>query len=72
MNFLIPTNLSRFVIPHGKTEVTVTDDLSRAFDLSQDAGLGPVWVKEKEVTRLSPTKTVTFISGQLVSHGDGL
>ena len=58
----------RFVIPEGRTEVTVTEALSQAFELSKEAGLAPVWVQEQEVLNLSPTKTVTFIHGDLVSH----
>ena len=58
----------RFVIPEGRTEVTVTEALSQAFEQSKEAGLAPVWVQEQEVLNLSPTKTVTFIHGDLVSH----
>ena len=58
----------RFVIPSGKCEVTVSAALSNAFEQSKDAGLFPVWVQEEEVLNISPTKTVTFINGELVSH----
>ena len=58
----------RFVIPSGKCEVTVSKALSHAFEQSKEAGLSPVWVQEEEVLNISPTKTVTFINGELVSH----
>ena len=69
----------RFVIPEGRTELTVSESLSLAHQKSLDSGLAPVWVEEEEVTRLSPTKTVrrveeslmilnTFLSGR-VRHG---
>ena len=62
------TVVVRFVIPKGRTEVTVTEALAQAFDPSKEAGLAPVWVQEQEVLNISPTKTVTFIHGDLVSH----
>lgn len=52
------TVMVRFVIPRGKTEVTVTEALNIAYDNSQDAGLGPIWVEEDEILKLTPTKTV--------------
>ena len=58
----------RFVIPEGRTEVTVTESLALAFEQTSDAGMNPVWVQEQEVLNISPTKTVTFIHGDLVSH----
>ena len=51
----------RFVIPRGKTEVTVSDALSQGFDQSQEAGLGPLWVEEDEILTITPTKTVNII-----------
>ena len=48
----------RFVIPRGKTEVTVSEALSEGFDQSQEAGLGPMWVEEDEILTITPTKTV--------------
>jgi len=51
----------RFVIPEGRTEVTVTEALSQAFEQSKEAGLAPVWVQEQEVLNLSPTKTDVFV-----------
>ena len=36
-------------------------DLSLAYQKSQDCGLSPVWVKEEEVTALTPTKTDVFV-----------
>ena len=50
----------RFVIPRGKSEVTVSDALSTAYDQSAEAGLGPVWVKEDEILNITPTKTVSL------------
>jgi len=58
----------RFVIPQGRTEVTVTEALALAYDQSKEAGLAPIWVQEQEVLNISPTKTVTFIHGELVSR----
>ena len=55
------------MIPRGKTEVTVSDDLATAFEQSQAGGLEPEWIQEEDVTGLSPTKTVKFIQGDLVS-----
>ena len=54
-------HLHRFVIPSGKSEVTVTESLSLAYQKSQDSGLSPVWVEEEEVTALTPTKTDVFV-----------
>ena len=48
----------RFVIPRGKTEVTVSEALSLGYDQSSDADHGPVWVAEEEVLSLQPSKTV--------------
>ena len=42
----------RFVIPRGKTEVTVSEALSLGYDQSSDADHGPVWVAEEEVLSL--------------------
>ena len=58
----------RFVIPEGKTEVTVTESLALAFVQTSDAGMNPVWVQEQEALNISPTNMVTFIHGDLVSH----
>eukprot|EP00092_Neocalanus_flemingeri_P010154 GFUD01010944.1.p1 GENE.GFUD01010944.1~~GFUD01010944.1.p1 ORF type:complete len:1552 (+),score=561.52 GFUD01010944.1:76-4731(+) len=62
----------RFVIPQGRTEVTVTEALAQAFDQSKEAGLTPVWVQEQEVLNISPTKTDVFVmdpfSGPGFSH----
>ena len=49
----------RFIIPRGKSEVTVTDALHTAYDQSREAGLGPVWVQEEEILKITPTKTVS-------------
>ena len=49
------------MIPSGKSEVTVTESLSLAYQKSQDCGLSPVWVEEEEVTALTPTKTDVFV-----------
>ena len=47
-----------FVIPEGKTELTVSESLSQAFQKSLDYGLAPIWKKEMDTVRLKPTKTV--------------
>ena len=49
------------MIPSGKSEVTVSESLSLAYQRSQDCGLSPVWVEEHEVTALTPTKTDVFV-----------
>ena len=58
---------SRFVIPEGLDETSVTDALSEAFNLCSEADMAPAWVEEASVLNVSPTKTVTFIHGELVS-----
>ena len=58
----------RFVVPEGRTEASVSEALADAFEQSKEAGLSPVWVQEQEILNISPTKTVTFINGELVSH----
>ena len=50
----------RFVIPRGKSEVTVTEALSQAFEESREAGLEPAWVPEDDILQLVPTKTVSL------------
>jgi hypothetical protein len=35
--------------------------------MAEENGLKPGWVREEEVHNISPTKTVTFIQGDLVS-----
>ena len=61
----------RFVIPTGKEKNTVTENLNTAFERSTESGLSPVWSKEAEVAKLSPTKMVKLIIlwGELVSRG---
>ena len=54
------TVIVRFVIPRGKTEITVTEVLNIAYENSKDAGLGPVWVDEDDILKLTPTKMVNF------------
>ena len=49
------------MIPIGKSEVTVTESLSLAFQKSRDCGLSPIWVEEEEVKALTPTKTDVFV-----------
>ena len=51
----------RFVIPEGRSEVTVSEFLSLAFQKSRDSGLTPAWLGEREVMTLRPTKTVSFV-----------
>ena len=48
----------RFVLPSGKTEATCSDDLSNAFDLVQESGMGPQWAKPEEVLEIIPSKKV--------------
>ena len=50
----------RFVIPRGKTEVSVSEALQLGYDRSNDADHGPVWVNEDDVLSLQPSKTVSF------------
>ena len=57
----------RFVIPEGLDETSVTDALAEAFSRCREADMGPAWVEESAVLNVSPTKTVTFIHGELVS-----
>ena len=49
----------RFVIPEGRSEVTVSEFLNLAFQKSRDSGLTPAWLGEREVMTLRPTKTVS-------------
>lgn len=51
--------LVRFVLPKGKTETTCTEDLSYAFDQSQDNGLNPNWIEHDKCLALRPGKTVS-------------
>ena len=51
----------RFVLPKGRTEVTVTEALAQAFDQSKGAGLAAIWVQEQEVLNISPTETVIYL-----------
>ena len=63
----LTVNNSRFVIPEGLDETSVSDALSEAFNLCSEADMAPAWVEEASVLNVSPTKTVTFIHGELVS-----
>ena len=56
------------MIPTGKEKNTVTENLYTAFERSTESGLSPMWIKEAEVAKLSPTKMVKFIWGELVSR----
>ena len=38
-----------FVIPKGRTELTVTDSLAQAFNVSKEAGMSPIWVEEQKL-----------------------
>lgn len=62
----------RFVIPRGKTEVSVSEALSLGYDQSSEADHGPVWVNEEEVLALQPSKTDVFVmdpfSGPAFDH----
>jgi hypothetical protein len=44
----------------------VTEALAQAFEACREAEMGPVWMEEERVLAVSPTKTVTFIMGELV------
>ena len=44
----------------------MSDALSEAFNRCREADMGPAWVEEVAVLNVSPTKTVTFIHGELV------
>ena len=48
----------RFVIPEGRTEVSVTESLALAFEQAIRSGMNPVWVQEQKVLNISPNKTV--------------
>ena len=63
--------LLRFVIQTGKEKNTVTENLYTAFERLTESGLSPMWIKEAEVAKLSPTKMVKLIIlwGELVSRG---
>jgi len=45
-----------FVIPQGKTEITVTQTLALAYDKGKEAGLDVMWIKEQDVLNIKPTK----------------
>jgi len=59
----------RFVIPQGKTELTVSEALSLGYEQSKDAGLGPVWVSEDDILSLTPTKTDVFVMDPFSGRG---
>ena len=39
----------RFFVPHGKTEITVSEELSRAFEVSRTHGLVVDWIQESSL-----------------------
>jgi len=55
-----PVNV-RFVIPTGRTKMSVTEDLRATFEKSNEIGLCPIWIKELEVAKLNPTKMDVFV-----------
>ena len=61
-----------FVIPHGKTEVTVTLVMSLAFDKSKEAGLSTMWIKEQDLLNVKPNKADVIVldpfSGPAFNH----
>jgi len=68
-----PTNVViGFVIPQGKTEVTVTQLMSLAFDKSKEAGLSTMWIKEQDILNVKPTKADVIVldpfSGPAFNH----
>ena len=62
------TFLTRFVIPTGLNEATVSEALAEAFEACKEADMTPEWMEEERVEAIGPTKTVTFIMGELVSQ----
>ena len=64
--------LTRFVIPTGLDEATVSEALAQAFEACREADMTPEWMEEERVEAIGPTKTVTFIMGELVSPDPAL
>ncbi len=50
----------RFVLPKGKTEATCSDELSEAFEKSEENLLKPTWISHDDVLQLNPGKTVSL------------
>lgn len=50
-----------FVIPRGKTEVTVTQAMALAYDKSKEAGLSTIWIQEQEMLNTKPTKADVLV-----------
>ena len=46
--------------------VFIIDGMVNAFQLCSEQGFKPTWIKENKLLELNPTKTVTFIQGDLV------
>ena len=46
--------------------VFIIDGMVNAFQLCSEQGFEPTWIKENKLLELNPTKTVTFIQGDLV------
>jgi len=67
-----PNVVIGFVIPQGKTEVTVTQVMSLAFDKSKEAGLSTMWIKEQDVLNVKPNKADVIVldpfSGPAFNH----
>ena len=61
-----------FIIPDGKSEVTVSQPLSLAFEKSKEAGLSAIWIKEKDVLDIKPTQDDVIVidpfSGPAFNH----
>ena len=49
-----------FLLPHGKTRDTCSENLSDAFDQSEENGLNPTWINTDKTLTQKPTKTVSF------------
>jgi len=61
-----------FIIPDGKSEVTVSQPLSLAFEKSKEAGLSAIWIKEKDILDIKPTQDDVIVidpfSGPAFNH----
>lgn len=56
-----PNVMIGFVIPQGKTEVTVSQTMSLAYEKSKEAGLNIMWIKEQDVLSIQPTKADVLV-----------
>ena len=63
---LIKLNLELFYRLIVFNIVSIVDGMVNAFQLCSEQGFEPTWIKENKLLELNPTKTVTFIQGDLV------